>query len=121
MRTHADARNEAVFRSLDLNGTDFEIACKVVDYMLAEHGHVGNMVIFVARATPGVRVPINREGWQIEPPYDTPACRAWMIDVLLAGHSISVWYDDDYEEPTLNLGTVTAIREHARQRREAEQ
>ena len=113
--------NDAVtaFDSLDPETPDFEIACRAADYMIAEHGQVGQLVTFVARATPGVPVPANLDGWQIEPPYDTPAVRGWMIDILLAGHSISVWYDDDGEEPTLNLGTLAVIRDGARKRWES--
>jgi hypothetical protein len=110
--------NDAVtaFHGLDPETTDFVIACRAADYMIAEHGQVEQLVTFVARATPGVPVPANLEGWQIDPPYDTPVVRRWMIDVLLAGHSISVWYDDDGEEPTLNLGTLAVIGDGARRK-----
>jgi hypothetical protein len=102
---------------IDPEVTDVEIASRAVDYMIAEYAHKANLFGYVARATPGGRRPKNPEGWQIRPPFDTPEVRAWMVDVLLAGHSISVYCDR--EKPTLNLGTLAVIRRRARQQREA--
>ena len=88
--------------------------------MIAEYGHTGNIVSLNARVSPAGRRPKKKlEGWQIDPPFNTPEVRAWMIDILLIGHSISVWCEGDYEKPTLNLGTLAIIRRRALRRRMA--
>jgi hypothetical protein len=98
---------------IDPDVTDGEIASRAADYMIAEYAHKTKG--FGARYMPGGRRPKNPEGWQIDPPFDTPEVRAWMVGVLLAGHSISVY--GNRARPTLNLGTLAVIRRRARERR----
>ena len=50
---------------------------------------------------------------------DRQACRGWMIEVVLAGYSISVWFND---ESGAGFASLVAWRDHvARQDQEQQQ
>ena len=103
----------------DPEATDLEIASRAADYMIAEYGHRGDIFCLGAKVSPaGQKNKKNLEGWK-HPPFNIPEVRAWMIDVLLIGHSICVWCESNYEEPTLSLGTLAMMRRRALRRRMA--